>query len=170
MSKWYTAFDNCSLEEFIRLIKAREMYWFVKRLSGNDTNLTKSHQSGIYVPYTFMKIFIPEICTTKKLNPTVTIDESLIINYSQLIINVKAKYYNNKFFPERGTKKLYNEYRFTSWGGKKCALQNPDNTGSILLFAGFKDNEKHRILCWVTTDYKEEKIIEDWLNEDVYPW
>jgi len=24
-------------------------------------------------------------------------------------------------------------------------------------------------LCWVTTDYKEEKIIEDWLNEDVYP-
>jgi len=123
MSKWYTAFDNCSLEEFIRLIKAREMYWFVKRLSGNDTNLTKSHQSGIYVPYTFMKIFIPEICTTKKLNPTVTIDESLIINYSQLIINVKAKYYNNKFFPERGTKKLYNEYRFTSWGGKKCALR-----------------------------------------------
>lgn len=116
-----------------------------------------------------MKGFIPEICTTTKFNPTVTIDESLVINHSQLIKNVQAKYYNNKFFPDIGNQKKYNEFRFTSWGGKKCAIQNPENTGSIFLFAGFNDNGKHRILCWVTTSLEEENLIENWLHEDVYP-
>lgn len=170
MSCWFKPFETDKLKEFIDLINNKQLNWLVKRLSGNDTGLTKSHQSGIYVPRQFMEQFLPEICTTSEKNPTIHILETFIPSHEQIIKNVKAKYYNNKFFPDNKRKKEYNEFRFTSWDGKTSPVQNPENTGSIFLIVTFLDeNRTPRILCWVTRSISEENIIENWIGSEVYP-
>ena len=41
---------HASLTQFLEYIDRHEMFWIVKRLSGNDTGLTGGHQVGIYYP------------------------------------------------------------------------------------------------------------------------
>lgn len=108
-------FKSVSLSQFLEQIDSSDFFWIAKRLSGNDTGLTGGHQAGLYLPGYFFEINFPEIYTTDKYNPESFIDDLYFPGQDYFIKGIRAIYYNSKFFPERGLKKKYDEFRLTRW-------------------------------------------------------
>ncbi len=160
-------FRGLSLTRFLEEIDSLNFIWIVKRLSGNDTGLTGGHQAGLYLPKVYFERTFPEICTTDKYNPDVFINECYIPNADIAIEGLRAIYYNSKYFPEKGLKKKYDEFRLTRWGGSSNPLQDTENTGSICIFAVLPS--KSAAVAWVASSIEEENIIEGWLGDDVEP-
>jgi len=162
-------FKNLSLTRFLEEIEVNNFYWIVKRLSGNDTGLTGAHQAGLYLPRVFFEIAIPEISTTERYNPDVWIEECYFPAQGDSVKNLRAIYYNSKYFPEKGLKKKYDEFRLTRWGGSSAPVQNIENTGSICIFAIKKSEGKFQSVAWVASTVEEEDLIENWLGCEVEP-
>ncbi len=168
-------FKNVSLTQFLEQIDYLGFFWIIKRLSGNDTGLTGGHQVGLYMPSYFFEINFPEICTTGVHNPESFIEELYFPNQDHFTRNIRAVYYNSKFFPELGLKKKYDEFRLTRWGGRTSPTQEHENTGSICLLAVKRIKRIKRTkrttkaLCWVASTVEEENTIETWLGEEVEP-
>ena len=162
-------FRNLSLSRFLEEIELNNFSWIVKRLSGNDTGLTGGHQSGMYLPSVFFKRVIPEIYTTKRFNPDAVIEECYFPAQNDSVRNLKAKYYNSKYFPEKRLKKNYDEFRLTRWGGRNSPVQKIENTGSLCLFAIGREQEKLFSVAWVASSLAEEDLIENWLGSEVEP-
>lgn len=162
-------FRNLSLTRFLEEIDQKRISWIAKRLSGNDTGLTGGHQSGLYLPRIFFEKVIPEICTTEKYNPDARIEECYFPAQNDSVRNLRAIYYNSKYFPEKGLKKKYNEFRLTRWGGSSSPVQDKENTGSICIFAVGRDQGKLFSVAWVSSSIEEEDLIENWLGCDVEP-
>ena len=154
-------YKNISLTQFLELMDQNDFVWIIKRLSGNDTGLTGGHQVRMYVPSSFVKAVMPEVCTTEKQNPDKLFD-CYIASDDCLQAGVRAIYYNNKFFG--GTR---NEFRITRWGG--TPLQDVENTGSICVLGCQRVGENVVGLSWVAQTEEEEILIESWLGEDVEP-
>lgn len=55
ISPWVSSLQNADLKKVLAEVKKQKLFWFAKRLSGNDTNLTGGHQVGIYVPRTVIQ-------------------------------------------------------------------------------------------------------------------
>ena len=159
-------YKNISLTRFLELLDQKHFFWLIKRLSGNDTGITGGHQSGIYVPRQFMEAIVPAVVTTEEYNPTREIS-CYIPSQDCLKTGIQAKYYNNKYFPEKGLKKKYDEFRLTRWMG--TPLQDVENTGSICILAGTYRNGETELLGWVSDSAEEEDLIEYWLGKDVEP-
>lgn len=157
---------NISLTQFLEMLDYEHFFWLIKRLSGNDTGITGGHQSGVYVPRQFMEAIVPTIVTTDQYNPTQEIS-CYIPSHDCLKTGIQAKYYNNKFFPERELKKKYDEFRLTRWVG--TPLQDVENTGSICILAGKYVNGETELLGWVSNTAEEEDLIEYWLGKEVEP-
>ncbi len=162
-------FNNLSLTRFLEEIELNDFIWVIKRLSGNDTGLTGGHQAGLYLPRSFFEYAMPEICTTKKYNPEVLIEECYFPAESESVFKLRAVYYNSKYFPEKGLKKKYDEFRLTRWGGRNSPVQNADNTGSICIFAIKNVEGKLYAVAWVAASILEENLIESWLGCEVEP-
>ncbi len=163
-------FANVSLTQFLEQIDSQEFYWIIKRLSGNDTGLTGGHQVGMYLPRKFFREVFPEICTTHKHNPYSLIKECYFPNHDYRAENVRAIYYNSKYFPELGLKKKYDEFRLTAWGGKQSPIQQHESTGSTCLLAARKTSSGSiESVCWVASSLEEEILIEGWLGDEVEP-
>jgi type II restriction enzyme len=162
-------FKSVSLSQFLEQIDSSGFFWIAKRLSGNDTGLTGGHQVGLYLPRYFFEINFPEICTTDKHNPESFINDLYFPRQDHFIKNIRAIYYNSKFFPELGLKKKYNEFRLTRWGGNESPAQDHENTGSICLLAVKRIGNATKALCWVASTVDEENTIETWLGADVDP-
>lgn len=154
-------YKNISLTQFLEQMDQGNFVWIIKRLSGNDTGLTGGHQVGMYVPSSFVKAVMPEVCTTEKLNPDKFFD-CYIASNDCLQTRVRAIYYNNKFFD--GTR---NEFRITRWAG--TPLQDIENTGSICVFGCQRTGDNVAALSWVAQTEEEEILIESWLGEEVEP-
>lgn len=163
------SFRALSLTRFLEEIDDRALFWIVKRLSGNDTNLTGGHQSGLYLPRAFFEVVFPEICTTEKFNPDGFMDTCYIPQADLLVSKLRAIYYNSKYFPDRKLKKKYDEFRLTRWGGRNVPLQDPENTGSVCVLAVEKASSEIHSVVWVAANRAEEDLIEDWLGEEVEP-
>ena len=161
-----SAYKNISLTQFLELIDFKGYSWLIKRLSGNDTGITGGHQSGIYVPRSFMDAVMPLVVTTERYNPTEEIS-CYIASHDCLQKGIQAKYYNNKYFPELNLKKKYDEFRMTRWAG--TPLQDVENTGSICILAGKYADNGTELLCWVSRTEDEEDLIEYWLGKEVEP-
>ncbi len=161
-------FKNLTLTRFLEEIDINNYFWIVKRLSGNDTGLTGGHQVGLYFPRSFFESVLPVICTTKKYNPDVWI-ECYFPAQGEPPKKIRAIYYNSKYFPEKGLKKKYDEFRITRWGGISSPVQDIENTGSILVFAVGRENETIQAVGWVTSTIAEENIVENWLGKEVEP-
>ena len=161
-------FKNKSFSECLELIRAKEMTWIIKRLSGNDTGITQAHQAGIYLPKAFFEAAVPEINTTAEYNPRADIS-CILPTYSSEVITLNAIYYNSRFFPERGLRKKYNEFRLTKWGGKSCPAQNPENTGCVFVFAVARIGKELEAVALVAESQAEELLIEEWLGREVEP-
>ena len=93
---------------------------YLKRLSGNDTLLTGSHQAGPYVPNKIIFDLFPSLADSDELNPRVTIPMSLVSD-SMPEREVTAIWYNNRVVAD-GTR---NECRITGWGGQDSPLLDP---------------------------------------------
>lgn len=152
-------FKNLSITQFLEEIESENYFWIVKRLSGNDTGLTGGHQAGPYLPRVFFEKALQEICTTEKCNPDAGI-ECYFPSQGGSVKELRAIYYNSKFFPERGLKKEYDEFRVTRWGGKSSPVQDIENTGSIFIFAV----KEGKSVAWVASSVEEEDLIGNWLG------
>jgi len=161
-------FTGISLTRFLEEIDRLGFIWIVKRLSGNDTGLTGGHQAGAYLPRAYFEIAFPEICTSETYNPRSLIT-CYIPNADITIPDLRAIYYNSKFFPEKGLKKKYDEFRITGWGGCSSPIQDVENTGSLWVFAVLRKPQICLAASWVASSVDEENTIEDWLGEEVEP-
>lgn len=161
-----TRYKNISLTHFLEFLDQDNFFWLIKRLSGNDTGITGGHQSGVYVPRQFMEAVVPSVVTTRHYNPTKEIS-CYMPNQDCLKTGIQAKYYNSKYFPEKGLKKPYDEFRMTRWVG--TPLQDVENTGSICILAGRCVNGETELLGWVSTTAEEDDLIENWLGREVEP-
>lgn len=154
-------YRNLSLTQFLEEMDQGNFVWIIKRLSGNDTGLTGGHQVGMYVPGSFIKAVMPEVCTMERQNPDKFFD-CYIASDDCLQTGVRAIYYNNKFFG--GTR---NEFRITRWAG--TPLQDVENTGSICILGCRRMEDDVVSLGWVARTEEEEILIENWLGEEVEP-
>jgi len=154
-------YKNISLTQFLEQMDRNDFVWIIKRLSGNDTGLTGGHQVGMYVPSSFIKAVMPEVCTTERLNPDKFFDCYIASNDCPQA-GVRAIYYNNRFFG--GTR---NEFRITRWAG--TPLQDEENTGSICILGCQRVGDDVNALSWVAKTKEEELLIENWLGEEVEP-
>jgi hypothetical protein len=148
--------DN--IREWIDKVTGAGWLWYVKRLSGNDTLLNRSHQAGPYFP----KNVIFRLFTSLKpshLNPRVTFPA--IISSHSVEATPQAIWYNNKIHEATGTR---NECRLTNWGGKKSPILDPDATGSICVFAFYQPTDaadSEVCYVWLCSSVEEEDAVED---------
>ena len=105
--------------------------WYIKRLSRNDTLANDTHQAGPYIPKTFIFRVLPDLHNEKVLNPRVILRTTIL---GQTQRDVTAIWYNNKLFGQ-----TRNEVRLTNFGGRESVLLDPESTGSIALFAFYRD-------------------------------
>lgn len=132
---------------------------YIKRLSANDTGATGGHQVGIYIPKEVMDKLFPSIVRTDIENPDVFLTAK-VSSHNDLQSEVRAVYYNNRYFG-----RTRNEKRITRWG-KGSPLQNPDNTGSLAIFAFHFEsgNSSDFIDVWVCAS-QEEDLLESMIGE-----
>jgi len=166
---WYSQYKGISITRFLEGLEQNNLFWAVKRLSGNDTGLTGGHQSGIYLPRWFFEKVFPEICRKDKHNPHTALSGCYFPQYDLLIRKISAIYYNAKFFSELGLKKKYDEFRLTGWGGKKCPIQDPENTGALVIIACGRIEGNIKGLAWACSSVEEEALAESWLGVEVSP-
>lgn len=166
MEQLERTYRNLTLTQFLEHLDNTRSPWLVKRLSGNDTGITGGHQSGLYMPRSFMQEVIPEVVTTEQYNPTVVTD-CFVSSHDCYKDDIQAKYYNNKYFPEKGFSKKYDEFRLTCW--KETPLQDVDNTGAICVLAGVDVGGQRHLVCWVSRNEEEEDDIELWVGREIEP-
>ena len=134
---------------------------FAKRLSGNDTGLTGSHQVGFYLPKEVGFQLIPDLEGPPGTNPDVLLET--VVDPVGDHRTIRAVWYNS------GTR---DEIRLTRWGGALSPLQNPENTGALLLVA-FRAwgsvSAPPRCRVWLSRTPAEEDIASAWLGEPVEP-
>lgn len=155
-------YKNLSLTQFLESLDEEDFFWFIKRLSGNDTGITGSHQVGVYVPRRFIEAIVPSIVSGNESNPSQTIS-CYLPSHDCEQQEVRAIYYNNKI-AANGTR---NEFRLTHWAG--TPLQNGEYTGCICILAGRYMNGETELLGWVSESLEDDCLIEAWLGHDVEP-
>lgn len=131
---------------------------YLKRLSGNDTLLTCSHQAGPYIPKKIIFELFPSLAESKALNPRVSLPV-VIVSHSMPERVATAIWYNNKVV-DTGTR---DECRVTGWGGKESPLLDPESTGSLaaLCFKGRHGEDAIGCEVWVCSSPEEEEILEN---------
>ena len=154
-----------SIAEWLEEIKSMDCLFYAKRLSGNDTGATKSHQAGVYIPSAVMADAFPEINHINSDNPD-HFFTSIIDSHSIPEKELRAIYYNNK---PRGTG-TRNEKRITRWKEniKNTPLQDKEYTGALALFAflqGKKGGNSNYLKVWVCQTPEEESYVELILGE-----
>lgn len=159
-------FKGLSLARFLEEVDFNNLFWVVKRLSGNDTGLTGGHQVGVYYPKDFFIQLFPEINRRDVKNPDAYIRECHFVNADHSVFNLRAVYYNNRFTEPGGTR---NEFRVTRWGGSDSPVQDVENTGAIFVFALRRSEESVEAIGWVAENEAEELLIEEWLGQEVEP-
>lgn len=130
-------------------------FWYVKRLSGNDTLANGSHQAGFYLPKpVFFRLF-PSLEKHTHENADARLD--LTIESHPDHRNVRIIWYNNKH--RGGTR---DEVRVTNLGGIQSALLDPESTGALAVFAFPTTESQNAKQCkvWVCRNHSEESTIE----------
>lgn len=147
-----------SLPDWIAEFTNPDHLWFAKRLSANDTQQTKAHQAGPYVPKALLFDALPALKNTSELNPRVPLDA--FVDSHPDVRTVTPIWYNNRLFG-----KTRNETRVTGWGGSNSALLDPDSTGALAVFVfenGAVGSAKS-LHVWVCDGYEDE-VFEDILG------
>lgn len=145
------------IREWINSVTGEGYFWYVKRLSGNDTLLNKSHQFGPYFPKNVIFRLFPTLKPTD-FNPRVAFPATIVSH--GVNATPQAIWYNSK---RHGTG-TRNECRLTNWGGSSSPLLDPDATGSIAVFAFFKESDEkdaEQCLIWLCDSIEEEDAVED---------
>lgn len=133
------------------------IFWFVKRLSGNDTLANGSHQAGPYIPRDILLEVFPSLKRSNKPNPDKWFE--LYIDSHPEVRSIRAIWYNNAVLG-KGTR---NETRLTNFGGKESILLDPESTGSLVVFAFHRDEFGEASSChvWKCDNEIEEDLVEE---------
>lgn len=142
---------NVHLDEWLALALAPPRKAIYKRLSGNDTGATSSHQVGPYIPNRIAFALAPELDTADP-NPRRTLKLRLVSHDE--VSRPTLIYYNNR----RGGTGTRDECRLTGFGGRQSAFQNPDNTGALVVISFDVDGAAGE--AWLAASLEEEDIIE----------
>ena len=147
------------LDDWFDGVSGPGFVWYVKRLSGNDTQLTGGHQAGPYIPKDLAFHLMPQFEDLTQKNPRGDIE--LQVFPDGYTASSKIIYYNNKFHgnPSSGR----NETRLTGLGGSENPLLEPENTGALTVFA-FKSGAPIQCQVWVCKKPEEEVFLEDALG------
>ncbi len=153
------------IAEWIEEIKTVDCLFYAKRLSGNDTGATKSHQAGIYFPNKVMADVFPEIDRIDVHNPD-HLFKAKVDSHSLPEQELRVIYYNGKPRGD-GTR---NEKRITRWKetAENTPLQDSNNTGALVLFAFLKQQKEKNseyLKIWVCNNLEEEAYAELILGE-----
>ena len=134
-------------------VSAPEWRWFAKRLSANDTGLTRSNQVGIYLPKSvaFPLLGIVEGPGQRR------VDRDRHWQY-RLLSHAQAGELRLVYYASK------DECRLTRFGGKASAVQDPDNTSRILMLAFREDG---RLDAWLARDDDDEDLIQSRLGQIV---
>ena len=134
----------------------RDVVWYVKRLSANDTQATGGHQAGFYLPKATAFSIIPSLDRPAATNPRVEV--MLRIESHADVRVAKAIWYNNRL--RGGTR---NEVRITGLGGSASPLLDPEATGALVVFAFRQGVSPGSRECraWVCDHAVEEDLIEE---------
>jgi EcoRII C terminal/Restriction endonuclease EcoRII, N-terminal len=138
---------------------SNDCFFYIKRLSGNDTGLTKAHQAGPYIPKSIIFYLFSSLESKKSINPRLDFDV-VIDSHSSPDHSVNVIWYNNKVIAN-GTR---NECRVTGWGGSNSPLLDPDSTGSICVFCFNKpshSNDSTHCNIWLCNSLHDEDVIEN---------
>ncbi len=151
-----------SLEELVAWIEVHSTssgLWFLKRLSANDTLANDAHQAGPYIPKQLLFEAFPTLYRRDVLNPDARFEAFIDSHNDQR--TARAIWYNNRLFG-----KTRNEARITNWGGASSPLLDPENTGSVAIFAFGRpvDGQPGDLHVWVCRNTQEENLIEDRLG------
>lgn len=149
-----------TLRNWLHHHSSSEWSTVIKYLSGNDTGLTKSHQSGVYVAKEALFRVVPGIHDPEAHNPDKRLRAA--IDSHLLVKEVRAVWYNS------GTR---NETRITRWGGQTSPMQDPENTGGLCLlsFANPLSGADPQLRVWLCRDASEEEYALDWFGVDLDP-
>lgn len=144
------------LIEWINTYSKPNIYWYIKRLSANDTLANGTHQAGPYIPKEILFSIFPELDKPELENPEVRFNAA--IDSHMDFRTVRAVWYNNK---NRGGTR--NETRLTNFGGSSSPLLDPESTGALTVFAFDCSNESQSAEChiWVCNNEIEEDLFED---------
>jgi hypothetical protein len=144
-----------TLEEWIEQHSSPAFEWYLKRLSGNDTQATGGHQAGPYLPKSMVFRLFPEFESATDLNPRASV--LLRAVQTGFVSDGSVIYYNNRRIQRGGTR---DETRLTGLGGMSSPLLNPDNTGAIAIFA-YQPGDLREWQYWVCASAAEEAFVED---------
>ena len=128
-------------------------YWYIKRLSGNDTQANGSHQAGPYVPNNVAFVIFPELYCPGDSNPRLNF--RVAAGSHPHVANANIIWYNNRL--RSGTR---NETRITRFGGSSSPVLDPENTGAIALFFFTGNQGERECRYWVCRDEQEEDLAE----------
>lgn len=136
--------------------------WFAKRLAANDTKATGAKQAGPYFPKEFLFELFPTLNRPTDVDPDLWFNLRIDSDGSEA--RVRAVWYNAKIRARaNGDKKknLKDEARITNFGGIKSPLLNPDNTGTVAVFAFVFDAERSVEAChvWVCGEHGAEAAV-----------
>ena len=134
---------------------AEGWFWYVKRLSGNDTLANGSHQAGFYIPKPIFFRLFPSLENRTDKNADAWFD--LTVDSHPDTRNARVVWYNNKL---RG--RTRDEVRVTNLGGAQSALLDPESTGALVVIAFRQANGGDTDTCnvWVCRDGVEEDKVE----------
>ncbi len=156
--------EMTDLEAWMEKVSSKGWYWYVKRLSGNDTLLNNTHQAGPYIPKDVTRILVPQVMQSTGTNPR----KDLYLNIASHSVTqvVTAIWYNNKLIG--GTR---NECRITNWGGSNSPILDPDATGSILILAfhSAENQDADKLEAWLCRTVTEEYTVEDRIGRSIEP-
>jgi len=151
------------LGDWLDAVAGPEWQWYAKRLSGNDTLATGSHQAGPYMPKNTVFSVFPSLLARDEDNPRTELKVQIRSDDIGLAgFTVTAIWYNNK---QRGGSR--DETRITGWGGAASPLLDPEATGSLVVFAFRQaDRAKDADLCevWICSSVEEEQLLEQLLG------
>lgn len=133
---------------------------YLKRLSGNETQLTGSHQAGIYVPNEVAFDLFPTLNNPTDVNPREPL-QAVLASHLMPEQDVNLIWYNSRI--SQGNRKGRNECRITGWGGKKSPILDPESTGSIvaLWFRGDSSQVSECCEVWLCSGVPEEDTLEE---------
>lgn len=139
-----------ALLRWMHEVSEADWHWVVKRLRGNDTLLTGSHQGGPYLSRAIVFDLFPSIAAAAGEIGTRVIPATIDSHGGARDINVK-------WYPSKG------EGRLTSWGGSQSPLLDPEATGSVVIFAFHQSYDADADECkgWLCCSIDEEEAVEN---------
>ena len=131
-------------------MEAPDALWYVKRLSGNDTQATGSHQAGPYVPLDIAYRIDPSL--NRPQEDVTDCRLELAIDSHSDFREARLVRYQSK-----------QEARITRLGGRSSALLDPEATGALAVFIFQRETQADMPSgrVWVCETAVDEDRVED---------